>query len=80
MKRNFWENDELFVNMRGSNKYLASQLDDGTTKKEIFSRLVYSRRLLSKFQPNRTSRYVLNALKTGVSADFIKLKKNNIAL
>jgi len=51
---------------RQSDKYLASPPDGVTFAREIYYRVVHSRRrLLSKFQPNRTLSFVLTACGLG---------------
>jgi len=52
--------------LRGqSDKYLASPPDGVTIAREIYYRVVHSRRwLLSKFHPNRTRSFVLTACGT----------------
>ena len=49
--------------LRGqSDKYLASPPDGATIAREIYYRIVHCRRrLLSKFQPNRTRNFVMTA-------------------
>ena len=52
-------------------KYLASPPDGATIARKIYYRVVHChRRLLSKFQPNRTRSFVLTACGSVVSADF----------
>jgi len=60
--------------MRGqSDKYLASPLDGVTIAREIYYRVVhFRRRLLSKFQPNRTRSFVLTACGIGRVRGFKK--------
>jgi len=54
------------INRGQSHKYLASPPDGVTITKEIYYRVVHScRRLLSKFQPNRTLSFVLTACGIG---------------
>jgi len=49
-----------------SDNYLASPPDGVTIAREIYYRVVFSRRrLLSKFQPNRTRCFVLTACGIG---------------
>jgi len=64
----------LFKNIRGqSDKYLASPPDGVTIAREIYYRVVHSRRrLLSKFQPNRTRNFVLTACGIGRVRGFQK--------
>ena len=59
-----------------SDKYLVLPPEGATIAREIYYRVVHSRRrLLSKFQSNRTRSFVLSRVETGVSADFTTMEK-----
>ena len=53
--------NKMFDLRRQSDKYLALPPDDASIAREIYYRVHSRRRLLSKFQPNRTRSFVLTA-------------------
>ena len=59
-----------------SDKYLTSPPEGATIAKEIYYRVVHSRkRLLSKCQSNRTCSFILTAYGNGPVRDFTKMEK-----
>ena len=80
LKQNFYSNLIKYLlnlnmcNIRGrSDKYLASPSEGATIAREIYYRVVHSRRrLLSTFQSNRTRSFILTACGNGRVRGFYK--------